>query len=39
VAADDGNTENTYDAGDTQFTTGIVPTPPLTLTLSKEVSE
>jgi hypothetical protein len=39
VAADDGNAENAYDASDTQFTTGISPAPPLTLTLSKEVTE
>jgi hypothetical protein len=39
VAADDGDTSNEFDINDTQFTTGIVPTPPLTLTLSKEVTE
>jgi hypothetical protein len=37
VAADDGNTDNIYDVGDTQFTKGITTT--LTLTLTKQVAK
>jgi hypothetical protein len=39
VAADDGTTPGSPDGSDTQFTNGIVPTTPITFTLSKEVTE